>query len=103
MAYNLRAIALALAALRAVERYGVTRRQEQYKGWAELPLHRSRCRAPMRSRSSASTAGFPLLSRSISMTLTSRGEALHPDTGGNVHLFHLLSQAKAVIEECYGW
>lgn len=34
---NLRAIALALEALRAVDRYGVTRRAEQYKGWAKLP------------------------------------------------------------------
>lgn len=34
---NLRAIALALAALRAVDRYGVTRRAEQYTGWKALP------------------------------------------------------------------
>lgn len=33
---NLRAIALALEALRAVDRYGVTRGNEQYKGWARL-------------------------------------------------------------------
>jgi hypothetical protein len=34
---NLRAIALALEALRKVDRYGVTRQAEQYKGWAQLP------------------------------------------------------------------
>lgn len=33
---NLRAIALGLEALRAVDRYGVTKRAEQYKGWAKL-------------------------------------------------------------------
>jgi hypothetical protein len=33
---NLRAIALALEALRAVDRYGVTRGNEQYRGWAKL-------------------------------------------------------------------
>ncbi len=33
---NLRAVALGLSALRTVERYGITRRQEQYKGWAKL-------------------------------------------------------------------
>jgi hypothetical protein len=33
---NLRAIALSLEALRAVDRYGVTRGNEQYKGWARL-------------------------------------------------------------------
>ncbi len=34
---NVRAIAPALEALRAVDRYGVTRQAEQYRGWAKLP------------------------------------------------------------------
>jgi hypothetical protein len=34
---NVRAIALALEALRTVDRYGVTRNAEQYRGWAALP------------------------------------------------------------------
>lgn len=34
---NLRAIALTLEHLRAVDRYGVTKRGEQYQGWAALP------------------------------------------------------------------
>ena len=34
---NLRAIALSLEALRTVDRYGVTRGNEQYTGWARLP------------------------------------------------------------------
>lgn len=34
---NLRAVTLALAALRAVDRYGVTRHAEQYRGWKALP------------------------------------------------------------------
>ena len=34
---NLRAIVLAMAALRAVDRYGVTKRGEQYRGWKQLP------------------------------------------------------------------
>lgn len=33
---NIRAIALALEALRKVDRYGVTKNKEQYKGWARL-------------------------------------------------------------------
>jgi len=33
---NVRAIALALESLRKVDRYGVTRRAEQYKGWAKI-------------------------------------------------------------------
>lgn len=35
--HNVRAIALGLQALRAVDRYGVTRRGEQYTGWKALP------------------------------------------------------------------
>jgi hypothetical protein len=34
---NVRAIALSLTALRAVDRYGVSRRGEQYTGWKALP------------------------------------------------------------------
>lgn len=34
---NVRAIALGLEALRAVDRYGVTRSAEQYRGWTALP------------------------------------------------------------------
>jgi len=34
---NLRAIALGMEALRKVDRYGITRRGEQYKGWLALP------------------------------------------------------------------
>ena len=34
---NVRGVALALEALRKVDRYGVTRRGEQYTGWKQLP------------------------------------------------------------------
>lgn len=34
--HNVRSIALALQALRAVDRYGVTGRAEQYRGWTKL-------------------------------------------------------------------
>lgn len=34
---NVRAIALSLQALRAVDRYGVTKSNEQYRGWNALP------------------------------------------------------------------
>ena len=33
---NLRAIGLSLVALRAIDRYGVTRRAEQYQGWKQI-------------------------------------------------------------------
>lgn len=38
---NLRAIALSMEALRAVDRYGVSKRGEQYRGWRAIPQHTS--------------------------------------------------------------
>lgn len=38
---NLRAIALSLEALRSVDRYGVSKRGEQYRGWAQIPMSTS--------------------------------------------------------------
>lgn len=38
---NMRAIALGLEALRKVDRYGITKRGEQYAGWKALPAGRS--------------------------------------------------------------
>lgn len=45
--HNVRGIALALVALRAVDRYGVTRRGEQYRGWSQLPAGATPMPAPM--------------------------------------------------------
>lgn len=47
---NLRAIALALEALRKVDRYGVTKRGEQYRGFLaiERPRHPQASRTPQR-------------------------------------------------------
>ena len=98
---NLRAIALALAALRAVERYGVTRRQEQYKGWAKLPP------APAKmSRADALVflalhSDIPTPAADIPKAYRQAAAKLHPDNKetGNVHLFHLLTEARAVLLE----
>jgi hypothetical protein len=40
---NLRAIALSLQALRAVDRYGVSSRGEQYTGWRAIPAGNGSC------------------------------------------------------------
>lgn len=44
---NLRAIALAMDALRRVDRYGVTSHAEQYRGWAHLPPSDGEPRRPI--------------------------------------------------------
>lgn len=66
---NVRAIALGLEALRAVDRYGVTRRGEQYAGWKALPVGSG---APSADR------GRELVGKLGGMTAAMR--ATHPDT-----------------------
>lgn len=72
---NLRAIALGLQALRAVDRYGVTKRGEQYAGWKALPAPAGpsveRGRALIRAHGSEKAALM----------------ATHPDRGGDPAAF----------------
>ncbi len=68
---NLRAIALGLHALRAVDRYGVTKRGEQYAGWKALPASTSDP-SPARGRELIAEHG------SVKAAL----HATHPDHGG---------------------
>jgi hypothetical protein len=70
---NVRAIALALEALRKVDRYGVTKRGEQYAGWLALP---------------AGNGASPDRGREIVQRYGSEGAALratHPDTRSGEH------------------
>lgn len=68
---NVRAIALGLEALRAVDRYGVTRRGEQYAGWKQLTSG---------SGPSAERGGALVLEHgSVRAALF----ATHPDRGGS--------------------
>jgi hypothetical protein len=81
---NLRAIALALEALRAVDRYGVTKRGEQYTGFAALP-----------SAEMTREKAIQLLEQ-----LGGEKEALrrtHPDTGGSAVAFNEVQQARRVL------
>lgn len=109
---NLRAIGLALEALRAVDRYGVTQHAEQYKGWAKLPP------APQSMDTSAALRFFALHSEipldpgHVSITppvlakaFRSAAQKLHPDNPrtGNHGQFVMLQQAKEAIEREYGW
>ena len=100
---NVRAIALALDALRSVDRYGVTRRAEQYKGWARLEGPKP---------ADAEDAALLLAKYHVVPfrdILGSRGifEAAyraactktHPDAGGSPDEFKRVQEAKSVIEK----
>lgn len=87
---NLRAIALGMEALRKVDRYGVTRRGEQYTGWKALPVSTD----PADSLTSAEEAralvdGYGGLTEAL--------KATHPDRGGDPGLFRRVMKAKELL------
>lgn len=98
---NVRAIALALEALRAVDRYGVTSRAEQYVGFRALPAGQQlpfatvdAARRWMRERARSHGAG-DVDDRALYKMLARR---MHPDAGGNRTDWDLLDQARQLIE-----
>ena len=105
---NARAIGLAMAALRAVDRYGVTKKGEQYQGWQALPANvddRPLTRSDA-ARVISAEAGLPrenaaaMLEDELLCRQSIR-EALkrtHPDGGGNSDAFHRVQRARQVLE-----
>lgn len=102
---NLRAIALALEALRKVDRYGVTKRGEQYRGFLEL-------------EATAAPAGFTSVDQAWEWLLKLNGgdatvrdresaravlraaqRRAHPDQGGDAATFQRVSLAEAKLRE----
>lgn len=95
---NLRAIALALEALRKVDRYGITPNNEQYTGWQQLPA------APSASTMSADEAERAI--RRIAdmapatglVVLLRRAQFLtHPDRGGDRETWDRVEAAAEVL------
>lgn len=112
---NVRAIVLALEALRAVDRYGVTRRGEQYQGWQQIAARphgggMSRAEAAEFIAAHANTVSGGRLT--AAELLTHRGlvlpafrtaaRVLHPDAGGDLDQFARLTAAKDVLERGEG-
>jgi hypothetical protein len=96
---NLRAITLGLAALRAVDRYGVTRQAEQYKGWQALPNPESAT-----SRDDAISTirkhGGPFKPNErddCERAIRAAEVATHPDRGGNSDDFKAVQRARSVL------
>jgi hypothetical protein len=88
---NVRATALALEALRKVDRYGVTKRGEQYTGWKMLP---------------APSSGMTLEEARavIAQAVADHGSvraalaAAHPDRTGGDAQFKRLTQARSIAD-----
>ena len=91
---NLRAIALALEALRKVDRYGVTRRGEQYQGFKALPSGEQQQQKMSPEQAAAFLCGiFPgvtpdvLLTAKVwfEMAFKEARKIVHPDVTGGSH------------------
>jgi hypothetical protein len=90
---NIRAIALGMEALRKVDRYGVTKRGEQYTGWKALPMSTDAAT----SITNAEQARVYLderwggdLRRALMET--------HPDRGGDSDEFRKVIRARELVE-----
>lgn len=81
--HNVRSIALGLEALRAVDRYGITRRGEQYAGWKQL--------APG-TTDGGSDRGRELIRQHGSVKAALH--ASHPDHGGSERDFRDVQAAR---------
>jgi hypothetical protein len=79
---NLRAIGLALKALRMVDRYGVTHKGEQYAGWKQLPS----------GENSLRDRGDELIREHGSVPQALK--ATHPDHGGDPDDFRAVQAAR---------
>jgi hypothetical protein len=104
---NLRAIALSMESLRAVDRYGVSKRGEQYQGWRALPTSTDPADA-ITTRDQAwaviaEAAGIPIdsspLLNGISETDAIRRAIrnTHPDTGGDADEFRKVIRARGLL------
>lgn len=100
---NVRAIALGLGALRAVDRYGVTRTGEQYRGWsaitatpAETEMTREEAIRVLADGSGESPADLNT-EEQIVRAYRIAAQIAHPDAGGNADVFRLVTKARDVL------
>lgn len=99
---NLRAIALALEALRKVDRYGVTKRGEQYAGFKALPPGGIALKAPMTQSEARQIVErhygtFVETASEERLAFRMAQRATHPDTGGTAEEFDRVMTAGRVL------
>lgn len=82
---NVRAIALGLESLRRVDRYGITKRGEQYTGWREIPQTTGTALGDLER-------GRQLIAEHGSVRAAEK--ATHPDLGGDQNDFRAIQAAK---------
>lgn len=105
---NVRAIALALEALRAVDRYGVTSKGEQYTGWKALPASTELTpteAAKLIAGYDPNTQNATELLRDFDVARRAALRAMqttHPDKGGTADLFQRIQAARTILFAHHG-
>ena len=119
---NVRSIALGLQALRAVDRYGITRHAEQYSGWRQIgsgpsivpdpPMDRARAAGVVIAAAYSDAAGYPAMrdlwvsgligdagEGPVDLDVVARRAArkTHPDTGGSAEAFDEVQRAITLL------
>jgi hypothetical protein len=102
---NLRAIALSLEALRAVDRYGVTRGNEQYRGWTQIEapsngkMTREQALVFLASLTGSNAVALDEHWSTVGEAMLKRAKKLHhPDAPGGSHeMFVKIGQAEEVL------
>lgn len=110
---NVRAIALALEALRKVDRYGISGRGEQYTGWKQIPgagktgvtMTTARAAEVMCRLEGRGEVDYDSIIENpdaVRATYLNAAKRVHPDGGGSIDDFQLLQTARAVLEAHQG-
>lgn len=89
---NLRAVALAMEALRKVDRYGVSKRGEQYRGWQQIAAKSSEPADAIVDRE-----GARRFLDEHGGSFADAAKKLHPDRGGDPALFRAAVKARELI------
>jgi hypothetical protein len=89
---NVRAIALSMQALRAVDRYGVSKRGEQYTGWRAIPMSTDSAGSLQNAQQAQE-----YLDREFGGDLRRALFETHPDHGGDSDEFRRVVRAKELL------
>jgi hypothetical protein len=90
---NLRAIALSMESLRAVDRYGVSKRGEQYRGWRAIAAGSQSVEDAIPDAEAARA----FLAEKYDGDLRRALFASHPDHGGSSEDFHKVARCKELL------
>lgn len=102
---NLRAIALALEALRKVDRYGVTQTGQQYKGWKALGTSAtssgdSEAAAKIISEATGVESGRIESNSAVAKSaIAAAVQAFHPDRGGDPERYKRILSARDTLRK----